>query len=72
MELFQVYNVDNKRYPVIVNIPHSGRYIPAEIRENFNTGITLPNMDWYLDFLYGFFKIMGVTMIVANYSRYTP
>lgn len=47
-------NDRNHEIPVIISIPHSGLYVPDEVRNKLNEGIKLPNMDWYLPAFYAF------------------
>ncbi len=72
MQLFDLYNENSFKYPVIVTIPHSGTYIPSKIKNLFikNPIPVLTNMDWYLDKLYSFLQEMNVTVLKFNYSRY--
>lgn len=70
MSLFNIYNKDCCRYPVIVSIPHSGTCIPKYIKESMLPNIILPNMDWFLKELYAFLIEMNTTLISSNISRY--
>lgn len=70
MDLFNIFNSDNNRYPVVVSIPHSGAYVPEDIRSAMLPGALLPNTDWFLKELYAFLPGMGITVISSNISRY--
>jgi N-formylglutamate amidohydrolase len=57
--------------PLIVNVPHDGREIPAEIGATMTANaLTLPDTDWHIRDLYGFAAEMGATITSARYSRY--
>jgi len=58
--------------PIVVSVPHAGQnfpttdhnlYHPDLLRRRFDT-------DWFVDRLYGFCETLGITLIVADYSRY--
>lgn len=68
--LFSLLNPDRHETPVVVSIPHSGRFIPADIRRQFLPDVVLPNMDWFLPELYAFLADMGVTTLMNRVSRY--
>lgn len=57
--------------PVIVSFPHSGTFVPRDLRARFTKAAAeLPDTDWYVPELYDFISAGGVTTIVANVSRY--
>ena len=57
--------------PLIVNVPHDGREIPAEIGATMTANaLTLPDTDWHIRDLYGFAAEMGAPITSARYSRY--
>ncbi len=70
MENIEIWNRANKKYPLIISIPHSGIYIPKTMKENLKDNIILANMDWYLPKLYSFLQELEITTIVNNVSRY--
>lgn len=70
MRTYAVFNESDHAHPVVVSIPHSGTYIPEEIRQQLLPGIILPNMDWFLRELYDFLPAEHVTVIENNTSRY--
>lgn len=72
MNLYNAYNENLNKYPIIINLPHSGTYIPKEIREKFikEPKPIIANNDWFLNELYNFLIDMDVTILSANYSRY--
>ncbi len=58
--------------PVVVSIPHAGTRVPPAIAESFANDAmrALPMTDWHVDKLYDFLPSLGITAIVANYSRF--
>lgn len=67
---FNIINEKNNKYPFVISIPHSGTYIPKDIKRKFIEEIVLPNTDWFLTELYDFLEDMDVTVIENNISRY--
>lgn len=70
MDLFNIYNPDNHKYPVIVSIPHSGTFVPNDIRSGMLQSVVLSNVDWFLKELYDFLPDMDITVLSSNISRY--
>lgn len=70
MNLFNIHNGHTHKYPVIISIPHSGTFIPDDIRSAMLPDVILSNTDWFLRELYAFFHDMNVTVIASNISRY--
>lgn len=70
MNLFNIYNSNNHKYSVVVSIPHSGTFIPNDIRSIMLPKVILSNVDWFLKELYSFLPDMGITLISSNISRY--
>ena len=57
--------------PLIVSIPHAGRFIPDAIALRLSNAARLvPDTDWHVDELYGFVPSTGGTLLVATHSRY--
>lgn len=58
--------------PVLANLPHSGLFVPDEIRGQLTEAhqTFLPHQDWHLDQLYDFLPALGITMLQAAHSRY--
>ncbi len=57
--------------PLLISIPHDGRALPPAIAERMTERAReLPDTDWHVVRLYEFAKIMGASVISANYSRY--
>lgn len=69
MNKYTIYN-KNSSSPIIVSLPHSGTFVPDDIRKKFNEDIVLDSTDWFLPELYDFIKVIGLTMIVNNLNRY--
>lgn len=71
-DIFKIYQPQEKRLPIIADIPHSGMFVPPDISTQFIEEHlqSLPNTDWYLDKLYDFLPSFGVTVIQATHSRY--
>lgn len=69
MNNYTIYN-KNSSSPIIVSLPHSGTFVPDDIKKKFNEDIVLDSTDWFLPELYSFIKDMGITMIVNNLNRY--
>jgi len=57
--------------PVVVNIPHAGIHLPADIEARLTPAArTLPDTDWHVDRLYEFTRGLGATVLAATHSRY--
>ena len=57
--------------PLIVNVPHDGREIPATISSSMTAeALALPDTDWHIRDLYDFAADLGATITSARYSRY--
>lgn len=70
MNNFDIWNETKNEIPIVVSIPHSGTYLPKEMKDNLADNIILANMDWYLPKLYNFLQDLGITTIINNISRY--
>lgn len=69
MEQYHVLN-ENSEYPIVVCFPHSGTYVPEEIRNRMKDSAVLTNMDWFLPELFDFLTEMKITQIISTVSRY--
>lgn len=67
---FTLQNRDSQEFPVVISMPHSGTYIPGDIKNRMIKGTILANTDWFLPQLYDFFPNNGFTTIVNNVNRY--
>lgn len=58
--------------PFILSIPHCGTSFPDELKSSYKKEIieNPDDTDWDLDLLYDFAPKLGITTIVANYSRW--
>lgn len=58
--------------PILLSIPHSGTAIPEEIRSRLvpEKAGRPDDTDWFVDRLYDFAPELGITIIMANYSRW--
>ena len=57
--------------PLIVNVPHDGREIPADIGAKMTAeALALPDTDWHIRDLYDFAVDLGATVTSARCSRY--
>ena len=56
--------------PVILGLPHTGTFLPPEVRGNLNeTGLLLADTDWHVDRLFAGL-LPGATTVRANFHRY--
>ncbi|MFZ1180170.1 MAG: N-formylglutamate deformylase [Herbaspirillum sp.] len=59
------------RLPLLVSMPHTGEYIPPDIRIDMSAAaLKLADTDWHLPRLYDFLEGLGASILVATYSRY--
>lgn len=70
MKTFITYNKEKHIYPVVISLPHSGTWIPEEMRSSLRKDVVLANTDWFLPELYNFLVAMGCTMIENRGNRY--
>lgn len=57
--------------PLLISIPHDGRYIPPEIANGMTAvGKAIPDTDWNVVRLYSFAGELGASVLTANWSRY--
>lgn len=70
MDNFTVYNEEVDELPVVIDLPHSGTTIPAEIKSQLLPESVLPNVDWFLPDLYDFLPQNGLTTLQNNLHRY--
>lgn len=57
--------------PLLVSIPHDGRYVPPEMAQGMSkVGRAIPDTDWDVNRLYKFARELGASVLTANYSRY--
>ncbi|MEJ2004473.1 MAG: N-formylglutamate amidohydrolase [Cyclobacteriaceae bacterium] len=72
MDVFRVIKPAKNEVPVVISSPHSGSFIPKEIKDTMYPALANEpdDTDWFIDELYDFAPEMGITMICANYSRW--
>lgn len=70
MNYYTILNETEHRFPVIINLSHSGVFVPSDIRHRLLDTACLSNTDWFLPELYDFLPEMGCTTIINNLSRY--
>lgn len=69
--MLPVIDIQPGNVPLIVNVPHDGREIPADIGATMTAqALALPDTDWHIRDLYAFAAEMGATVTSARYSRY--
>lgn len=58
--------------PILISVPHCGTRFPDELKDQYKPAlISAPDdTDWFVDILYDFAPALGITMIMANYSRW--
>jgi N-formylglutamate deformylase len=66
-----IFSFQAGQAPLLLSVPHSGTYLPSDISERLKpSALNIQDTDWYVDRLYGWAKDLGVSMLVANYSRF--
>ena len=60
------------KVPILVSVPHSGTNFPEELVNDYHPHIIQhpADTDWFVDQLYSFAPELGITLIVAQFSRY--
>jgi len=69
---YKIIQATTSRVPILVSVPHSGTSFPEEVIGDYNTSLLQQpaDTDWFVDLLYDFAPALGITMIVAPYSRW--
>lgn len=70
MEHYTILNENEHWFPVVIDLPHSGVFVPPDIRSRLLDTACLSNTDWFLSELYDFLPAMGCTTIINHLSRY--
>jgi len=66
-----VFDVVLGSTPLLVSIPHDGRFVPDAISARMSAaGRALPDTDWHVARLYAFAADLGASVITAHYARY--
>ena len=69
--MLPVIDIQPGDVPLIVNVPHDGREIPADIGAVMTAeALALPDTDWHIRDMYAFAADMGATVTSARCSRY--
>ena len=66
---FELLNADAAS-PVVISLPHSGTWIPADMRKHLLPTAVLANSDWFLPALYDFLPQTGFTTLINRVNRY--
>lgn len=67
---YHIHNGTLNRFPVVIDLPHSGTRITNEMTKALLPNAILANTDWFLKELYHFLPEMGFTVIENNLNRY--
>ncbi len=72
MKLYNSFVPEQIRLPVVADLPHSGTYVPRNIKQLFrqDPAPALSPVDWHLEKLYDFLPELGITVLQATHSRY--
>lgn len=66
-----IFDLSLGNQPVLISMPHNGQEIPDDIKATMTeTGLAVPDTDWYLDRLYDFAAQLGASVIAPKYNRY--
>jgi N-formylglutamate deformylase len=66
-----LFDLREGQSPLLVNIPHSGTHVPADILNRMTPSARkLPDTDWFVDRLYAFAADLDATILTANVSRF--
>ncbi len=69
--MIDICNTYDGELPLLISVPHDGCHLPKELRGRMTrVGLAVPDTDWHVAELYDFARDLGVSMLVANYSRY--
>lgn len=70
--VYKITKSQTAEVPIVISVPHCGIDFPDEIKDQFKKKLikSPDDTDWFVDQLYDFAPAMGITMIVANYSRW--
>lgn len=71
MDIFEEYATDNIKYPLILSVPHSGRFIPKEFLDNVAVSEQelLSSCDCFVDNILYPLTELGIPMISMNVTR---
>ena len=65
-----IFSFTKGHVPLLVSVPHDGRQLPDSLRVRMTpAGTGIPDTDWHVAALYEVAGDLGVSMLVANFSR---
>ena len=69
---YKIIRPDEYLLPILLSVPHCGTHFPEDLHKHFDQKhLKYPDdTDLFVDKLYDFAPALGITMIVAQYSRY--
>ncbi len=72
LELFEINKALKQKVPIIINFPHSGTFIPYDIKDQYNQKAIefIDDTDWFLPEIYDFAAELGITTMKATHSRW--
>ena len=67
----ELWSLDRRDGPIIVNVPHAGTELPDDIAEHLTeAALRVPDTDWHVEKLYASFAAeLDVTLMWARHSR---
>jgi N-formylglutamate deformylase len=69
--MISIFNLHQGTSPLLVSVPHTGTYIPPELRSLFTAkALEVEDTDWHLDVLYDYVKTQNASLLVPQHSRY--
>ena len=72
MSAYQFLPATVEEVPILISVPHCGIEFPEELKNEYvQELIQAPDdTDWFVDHLYDFAPHLGISMIIARYSRW--
>ncbi len=71
MPVYTIIKPASVLLPVVLSIPHAGKFVPEDIRIQLKQDLLPPDdTDWFVDELYNFASSLGITTIKAENSRW--
>ncbi|RDV39908.1 N-formylglutamate amidohydrolase [Bradymonadaceae bacterium TMQ3] len=70
--IMRVERPEEQRFPVIVDVPHAGEWIPDDVHEEMVIGerVLRRDLDLYVDQIWAKTTELGATLVASNVSRY--
>ena len=71
-QVFNIVHPKGNPVPVLLSVPHAGTAFPPKEKALYKPELIVrpDDTDWFVDQLYDFAPEIGITMIVARYSRW--